>query len=64
MVVILLQCFSLGTLLDGEPIINLPLKSIELKNVEFTDEERDFYCRLEADSWAQFAVCFYFQNTI
>ncbi|KAG5560693.1 hypothetical protein RHGRI_003879 [Rhododendron griersonianum] len=44
-----------GTLLDGEPIINLLLKSIELKNVEFTDEERDFYCRLEADSWAQFA---------
>ncbi|KAI8567575.1 hypothetical protein RHMOL_Rhmol02G0132600 [Rhododendron molle] len=44
-----------GTLLDGEPIINLPPKSIELKKVEFTDEERDFYCRLEADSRAQFA---------
>ncbi|KAA8519836.1 hypothetical protein F0562_014074 [Nyssa sinensis] len=44
-----------GTLLDGEPIINLPPKSIELKKVDFTKEERDFYCRLEADSRAQFA---------
>ncbi|PSS24665.1 Helicase-like transcription factor [Actinidia chinensis var. chinensis] len=44
-----------GTLLDGEPIINLPPKSVELKKVEFTKEERDFYCRLEADSRAQFA---------
>ncbi|CAK9136641.1 unnamed protein product [Ilex paraguariensis] len=44
-----------GTLLDGEPIINLPPKTIELKKVDFTKEERDFYCRLEADSRAQFA---------
>ncbi|XP_057498914.1 helicase-like transcription factor CHR28 isoform X2 [Actinidia eriantha] len=44
-----------GTLLDGEPIINLPPKSVELKKVDFTKEERDFYCRLEADSRAQFA---------
>uniref|UniRef100_A0A5B6ZPB1 Helicase-like transcription factor CHR28 n=2 Tax=Davidia involucrata TaxID=16924 RepID=A0A5B6ZPB1_DAVIN len=44
-----------GTLLDGEPIIILPPKSVELKKVDFTKEERDFYCRLEADSRAQFA---------
>ncbi|XP_052180410.1 helicase-like transcription factor CHR28 isoform X2 [Diospyros lotus] len=44
-----------GTLLDGEPIINLPPKSVELKKVDFTKEEREFYCRLEADSRAQFA---------
>ncbi|CAN1149762.1 Helicase-like transcription factor CHR28 [Linum perenne] len=43
-----------GTLLDGEPIINLPPKSIELKRVEFSDEERCFYSRLESDSRAQF----------
>lgn len=43
-----------GTLLDGEPIINLPPKSIELKKVAFTKEERDFYSKLEADSRAQF----------
>lgn len=46
----------LGTLLDGEPIINLPPKSIELKKVAFTKEERDFYSKLEADSRAQFEV--------
>ncbi|KAH9604057.1 hypothetical protein KSS87_012266 [Heliosperma pusillum] len=43
-----------GTLLDGEPIINLPPKSVKLKKVEFSQEERDFYTRLEADSRAQF----------
>ncbi|XP_022724463.1 helicase-like transcription factor CHR28 isoform X2 [Durio zibethinus] len=43
-----------GTLLDGKPIINLPPKVIELKKVEFTNEERDFYSRLESDSRAQF----------
>ncbi|VFQ81665.1 unnamed protein product [Cuscuta campestris] len=44
-----------GTQIDGEPIITLPPKRIELKRVEFTEEERDFYCKLEADSRAQFA---------
>lgn len=44
-----------GTLLDGKPIINLPPKFVELKKVDFTMEERDFYCHLEADSRAQFA---------
>ncbi|KAI4296663.1 hypothetical protein L6164_036604 [Bauhinia variegata] len=43
-----------GTLLDGEPIISLPPKSVELRKVEFSPEERDFYSRLEADSRAQF----------
>ncbi|XP_039049742.1 helicase-like transcription factor CHR28 isoform X1 [Hibiscus syriacus] len=43
-----------GTLLDGKPIINLPPKVVELKKVEFTKEERDFYSRLESDSRAQF----------
>lgn len=45
-----------GTLLDGEPIITLPPKSVELKKVDFSKEERDFYSRLEADSRAQFEV--------
>ncbi|XVF27686.1 hypothetical protein REPUB_Repub14bG0130200 [Reevesia pubescens] len=43
-----------GTLLDGKPIINLPPKVIELKKVEFTKKERDFYAKLETDSRAQF----------
>ncbi|KAK7362904.1 hypothetical protein VNO77_05029 [Canavalia gladiata] len=43
-----------GTLLNGEPIISLPPKYIELKKVDFSREERDFYSRLEADSRAQF----------
>ncbi|CAL1372727.1 unnamed protein product [Linum trigynum] len=43
-----------ATLLDGEPIITLPPKFIELKRVEFTDEERCFYSRLENDSRDQF----------
>lgn len=44
-----------GTCIDGKPIINLPEKHIVLRKVEFTDEERDFYCKLEAQSRAQFA---------
>ncbi|XP_047955007.1 helicase-like transcription factor CHR28 isoform X4 [Salvia hispanica] len=44
-----------GTYIDGEPIIDLPPKTIELKRVDFSMEERNFYCRLEADSQAQFA---------
>ncbi|XP_061355786.1 helicase-like transcription factor CHR28 [Gastrolobium bilobum] len=43
-----------GSLLNGEPIISLPPKFVELKKVEFSREERDFYSRLEADSRAQF----------
>ncbi|KAL1560205.1 helicase-like transcription factor CHR28 isoform X1 [Salvia divinorum] len=44
-----------GTYIDGEPIIDLPPKTIELKRVDFSMKERDFYRRLEADSKAQFA---------
>ncbi|XP_022926603.1 helicase-like transcription factor CHR28 [Cucurbita moschata] len=43
-----------GTLLDGQPIVTLPPKQVELKKVDFTEEERDFYSKLEADSRAQY----------
>ncbi|CAN8255778.1 unnamed protein product [Cochlearia groenlandica] len=43
-----------GTLLDGEPIINLPPKNINLRKVDFSAEERSFYVKLEADSRSQF----------
>ncbi|KAI3972339.1 hypothetical protein MKW92_014987 [Papaver armeniacum] len=43
-----------GTLLDGEPIINLPSKTINLTKVEFSAEERAFYSKLESDSRSQF----------
>ena len=56
--------FPAGTLLDGEPIISLPPKFIELKRVEFSVEERDFYSRLECDSRAQFEVCFSLEVTL
>lgn len=59
---ILCQYELLGTLLDGEPIISLPPKVVELKKVDFTKEERDFYSRLENDSRDQFKVCFYCHN--
>ncbi|XP_019091967.1 PREDICTED: helicase-like transcription factor CHR28 isoform X2 [Camelina sativa] len=42
------------TLLDGKPVISLPPKSIELKRVDFTKEERHFYSKLECDSRDQF----------
>ncbi|XP_065868604.1 helicase-like transcription factor CHR28 [Euphorbia lathyris] len=43
-----------GTLIDGQPIINLPPKSISLMKVDFSPEERAFYTRLEADSRSKF----------
>ncbi|OVA07399.1 SNF2-related [Macleaya cordata] len=43
-----------GTLIDGEPIINLPPKTINLTKVEFSSEERAFYSKLESDSRSQF----------
>ncbi|XP_019194750.1 PREDICTED: helicase-like transcription factor CHR28 [Ipomoea nil] len=49
-----------GTLIEGQPIINLPPKTIHLKKVAFSAEERDFYNRLEAASRSQFKVPFYF----
>ncbi|KAJ4867336.1 SNF2 domain-containing protein / helicase domain-containing protein / zinc finger protein-related [Raphanus sativus] len=42
------------TLLDGQPIINLPPKKINLKRVDFSVEERSFYKKLEAESQSQF----------
>lgn len=43
-----------GTLIDGEPIVKLPPKTIRLTKVDFSTEERDFYTQLEADSRKQF----------
>eukprot|EP01018_Ginkgo_biloba_P022585 Gb_33076 [translate_table: standard] len=45
-----------GSVIDGQPIVKLPPKTITLKKVDFSGEERAFYCRLEADSRAQFKV--------
>ncbi|CDY36065.1 BnaC03g41330D [Brassica napus] len=42
------------TLLDGQPIINLPPKKINLRRVDFSVDERSFYKKLEADSQSQF----------
>ncbi|CAA7048376.1 unnamed protein product [Microthlaspi erraticum] len=42
-----------GTLLDGQPIINLPPKTISLSKVEFSEEERSFYMKLETASQSQ-----------
>lgn len=55
---------TLGTLLDGEPIINLPPKVIELKQVDFSKEERDFYNQLEIDSRDQFKVWYYCESSL
>ncbi|KAI9084982.1 hypothetical protein K1719_032974 [Acacia pycnantha] len=43
-----------GTLIDGEPIVNLPPKTIQLHKVDFSIEERAFYTKLEADTRTQF----------
>ncbi|KAL7586262.1 hypothetical protein Lser_V15G36865 [Lactuca serriola] len=43
-----------GTLIDGQPIINLPPKTINLKAVDFSTEERAFYQKLEAESRSRF----------
>ncbi|KAF5765014.1 putative DNA helicase chromatin remodeling SNF2 family [Helianthus annuus] len=43
-----------GTLLKGEPIISLPPKTVILKKVDFSAEERGFYRSLEAEARAQF----------
>uniref|UniRef100_A0A0D3GWZ4 Uncharacterized protein n=1 Tax=Oryza barthii TaxID=65489 RepID=A0A0D3GWZ4_9ORYZ len=42
------------TLIDGEPIIKLPPKTINLDKVDFTKEERAFYLTLEERSRQQF----------
>ncbi|CAI0444051.1 unnamed protein product [Linum tenue] len=43
-----------GTMINGEPIIKLPPKSIGLNKVEFSPEERAFYTQLESDSSSKF----------
>ncbi|XP_028767010.1 helicase-like transcription factor CHR28 [Neltuma alba] len=43
-----------GTLIDGQPIITLPPKTVNLNKVDFSIEERDFYTKLEAESRSQF----------
>lgn len=42
------------TLINGVPIINLPPKTINLKKVDFSQEERSFYLTLEERSRQQF----------
>lgn len=51
-----MNSFDVGTLLDGEPIINLPPKTVNLSKVEFSSEERAFYSKLESDSRSKFKV--------
>lgn len=55
-VLIAISFYCLGTLLDGEPIIKLPPKTIHLAKVDFSAEERAFYKNLEADSRSRFKV--------
>lgn len=50
---------GVGTFIDGEPIINLPPKTVRLAKVDFSPEERAFYSKLEADSRSQFKVLFF-----
>jgi len=47
---LLLIYFIIETLLDGEPIIKIPPKTIQLSKIDFTKEERAFYLRLEENS--------------
>ncbi|ORY14184.1 SNF2 family N-terminal domain-domain-containing protein [Clohesyomyces aquaticus] len=42
------------TILDGEPICNIPPKSIEPASVEFSDEEHELYKAIEGKSQLQF----------
>ncbi|KAM3211061.1 hypothetical protein ACQJBY_064722 [Aegilops geniculata] len=46
------------TTINGEPIINLPPKTIKLQKVDFTKEERAFYLTLEERSRQQFKSVF------
>ncbi|KAK8449718.1 hypothetical protein SEVIR_7G260400v4 [Setaria viridis] len=42
------------TLIDGEPILKLPPKTIQLSKIDFTQEERAFYLTLEEGSRQKF----------
>lgn len=56
MIDLLLNCFHIETLIDGEPIIKLPPKTIQLSKIDFTQEERSFYLALEEGSRQEFKV--------
>jgi hypothetical protein len=53
--------FHVETLINGKPIINLPPKTINLKKVDFTQEERSFYLTLEERSRQRFKVGYVFK---
>ncbi|KAL3677102.1 hypothetical protein R1sor_027050 [Riccia sorocarpa] len=42
------------TLIDGQPIVNLPQRIVTLKQTEFSEDERMFYSNLEIESRKQF----------
>ncbi|TVU16171.1 hypothetical protein EJB05_39722, partial [Eragrostis curvula] len=44
-------------LLDGEPIIKLPPKTVQLSKIDFTQEERAFYLLIEESSRTSFKAC-------
>ncbi|CAM6038922.1 unnamed protein product [Sphagnum compactum] len=43
-----------GTLIDGQPIVDLPPRIVKLKKTQFSIEERTFYDKLETESREQF----------
>ncbi|XP_024520679.1 helicase-like transcription factor CHR28 [Selaginella moellendorffii] len=45
-----------ATLIDGQPIVNLPPRFVCLQQAEFSEEERIFYNSLELESRRQFQV--------
>jgi SNF2 family DNA or RNA helicase len=45
-----------GTLIDGQPIVDLPPRIVKLKKTQFSIEERTFYDKLETESREQFQV--------
>nr|CAB3474456.1 unnamed protein product [Digitaria exilis] len=53
-----------ATMLDGKPIISLPPKTVSLKTVDFTSEERNFYNTLEVESREQFKKRSWFLTNI
>lgn len=45
-----------ATKIDGQPIVKLPERIVNLRQAEFSDEERAFYNDLENESRKQFQV--------
>lgn len=56
---ILISLCGPETLIDGEPIINLPPKTVCMSKVDFSVEERAFYKQIESDSFKKFKVFFF-----